>query len=59
MTNTAPWILVILLSSALCALITHNLWLSRGASALHALGACGTAGAALFGIGITLLNTMR
>jgi hypothetical protein len=58
MTNTLPWILVIVLSSVLCAKITYHLWLSRGATALAALGACGTAGTALFGIGITLLNTL-
>jgi hypothetical protein len=47
-----------LLSSALCAVVTYHMWLSRGGSPLQALGACGTAGAAVFGIGITLLNAL-
>ncbi len=54
-----PWVLVILLLSLLCAVTTHHLWLSRGGTSLQALGASGTAGAATFGIGITLLNTLN
>jgi hypothetical protein len=42
----------------LCAVVTYHLWLARGGSPLQALGACGTAGAAVFGIGMTLLNTV-
>ncbi|WP_127502432.1 hypothetical protein [Actinoplanes solisilvae] len=59
MTNMLPWVLVILLLSLLCAVTTHHLWLSRGGTSLQALGASGTAGAATFGIGITLLNTLN
>jgi len=57
-TITLPGILVVLLASALCAVVTYHLWLARGGSPLQALGACGTAGAAVFGIGMTLLNTV-
>lgn len=58
MTDTVPWVLVVLLSSALSAVVTHQMWLSRGSSPLQALSACGTAAAAVFGIGLTLLKTL-
>lgn len=52
-----PWVLVIVLSSVLVAVVTHYVWSVRGGTPLQALSACGTAGVAVFGIGMTLLST--
>jgi hypothetical protein len=57
MSAIVPWVLVIVLSSLLVAVATHYVWSSRGGTPLQALGACGTAGVAVFGIGMALLNT--
>ncbi|GIE91661.1 hypothetical protein SAMN06264365_13348 [Actinoplanes regularis] len=50
------WVLVILLSSALCAVVIYYTWRSRGGSSLQALTACGSAATAVFGMGVALLN---
>jgi hypothetical protein len=57
MSDVLPWVLVITLFSLLVAVVTHYLWSARGGTPLQALSACGTAGVAVFGIGMTLLNT--
>jgi hypothetical protein len=57
MSDVMPWVLVIVLSSVLVAVVTHYVWSVRGGTPLQALSACGTAGVAVFGIGMTLLST--
>jgi len=58
MSTVVPWVLVIVLSSVLAALVARSLCSSQGGSPLQALCAGGTAGVAAFGIGMTLLNTL-